>query len=77
MKAYTAPIEHQTVKSSNIRSVGYDNFSRILEVAFHNGSTFRYHDVDPQHFTKLTTAKSVGAYFHSHIRNAHVASKVS
>jgi len=63
------------VKSSNLKSVGYDPASRTLEVEFHSGAVHQYHDVAPEHEAKLRTHPSPGAYFHQHIRDKHKHSK--
>jgi hypothetical protein len=31
-----------SVVSSNVASIGYDEFSNVLEVHFHNGSVYQY-----------------------------------
>jgi len=61
----------QPVKSSNLKSVGYDPNTGTMEVEFHSGAVHQYHDVLPHHHTKLVAAKSPGAYFHAEIRDKH------
>lgn len=65
----------QPVKSSNIDAIGYDDEAKRLTVKFKSGQTHDYHGVDPAHWAKLSSAESVGKYFHAHIRNAHKSSK--
>ena len=57
------------VSSSNLRSVGYDEESRTLEIAFHSGGVYEYYDVPPETFWELSQADSRGRYFHEHIRD--------
>jgi len=38
-------MKRKTVKSSNIKSVGYDIRNKILEIEFNNGAVYHYKDV--------------------------------
>lgn len=69
-------MKHVDIDSTNLRSAGYDQASRTLEVIFQNGGHFRYTDVAPEKFDQLITADSPGGYFHREIRNAHNAERV-
>jgi hypothetical protein len=68
-------MHHTAVQSSNIKSVGYDDATRELEVHFHGGNKYRYANVDPRTHQQLVSAKSVGAHFHQHIRGSFKASQ--
>jgi len=57
------------VKSSNIDSIGYDNASRTMIVAFKNRSVYAYHPVTQAGYESLRTADSVGKHFHAHFKN--------
>lgn len=71
------PIEHSAVQgSSNVASYGYDPGRRILEVAFHNGGTYRYLDVAPDVYHGLSLAQSVGSYLHHHVKPHHTVQQV-
>jgi hypothetical protein len=70
-------LQHTPVTSSNIASVGYDPATREMEVAFTNGSSYRYADVDPKTHASLLAADSVGSHFHQHVRNAHKATPIT
>jgi hypothetical protein len=65
------------VKSSNIHSVAYDPTARTLEVKFHSGGHFLYHDVDPKTHEGLMNADSAGSYFGKHVRNSHRSEDVN
>lgn len=56
------------VKSSNLKSVGYDPATRTLEVEFHSGDVHQFADVWADHHKQLLSASSPGSYFHAHIR---------
>ena len=62
-------MERQHVISSNIKSVGYDQISNILEIEFDNGRTYQYFDVPNQIYLSLIEASSKGKYFHSIIKS--------
>jgi hypothetical protein len=64
------------VKSSNLKSVGYDPKSKTLEVEFHTGAVHQYEGVSPQSHKKMLAAKSIGGYFQVNIRNFHKSNQV-
>lgn len=61
-------MERHRVDSSVIVAVGYDDGSKILEVVFRTGRTYRYFRVPPSAFQALLKAKSIGGYFNKEIR---------
>jgi hypothetical protein len=69
-------MDRKAVKSSNIRSVGYDPKSKMLEVEFHTGAVHQYEGVSPQSHKKMMGAKSIGSYFGVNIRNFHKSNQV-
>lgn len=70
-------MDRRSVPSSNLSSVGYDKSTETLEVQFHNGSVFHYHDVPAEIHGQLINARSVGSFFSSNIRNSFRHSKQS
>lgn len=56
------------VKSSDIKSAGYDAAKGILEIEFHSGSVYQYLDVESAVWIGLVFAESKGKYFHNHIK---------
>jgi hypothetical protein len=65
------------VKSSNIKSIGYDAASRRLHVEFAGGAVHEYKDVSPERHSMLINAPSIGGHFHKHIRSQFESLKVS
>lgn len=61
-------MERHQVDSSVIVAIGYDDGSKILEVVFRTGRTYRYFRVPPSAFQALLKAKSIGGYFNKEIR---------
>ncbi len=64
------------VRSSNIRSIGYDEASGTLEVEFHNGSIYQYYEVPEIVYRNLMHASSKGSYLHRHIRGRYPFQRV-
>ena len=64
-------MERKIVKSSNVKSVGYDPEKRLLEVEFANGGVYQYEDVDQRAYEETLDAKSIGSYIHAHIKSKH------
>ncbi len=59
------------VRSSDIRSVGYDPASRTLEVEFNSGGVYQYSDVPETVYQDFMRATSKGSYFHHHIKGRY------
>lgn len=69
-------MERTHVSSSNIRSIGYDPKSQILEVEFLNGGIYQYHDVPESVYERLMSASSKGRFFTDHIRGKYRSRKI-
>lgn len=70
-------MERIPVKSSNIKSIGYEPESQKLHIEFlGSGTVYEYSGVSAQKHANLMTAASVGSHFAKHIRNAHDGKKV-
>ena len=64
-------MERQSVDSSNLASVGYDDKNQILEIEFNSGSIYQYSNVPQGVYSGLMSAESHGGYFSAHIRNKY------
>ncbi len=62
-------MDHVSVVSSTLASVGYAPRTRTLEVRFTSGSVYRYFGVSRRVYAELLAASSKGAYFNRHIRD--------
>lgn len=58
------------VRSTEIAIVGYDENSKLLEVAFRNGSVYHYEGVTQKTYQEMIQAESVGSFFASHVKNS-------
>lgn len=63
---------HRTgVRSSIIRSLGYDAERQVLEVEFVSGDVYRYHDVPERAFETVRDARSIGKTFNAWVRDRY------
>lgn len=69
-------MNRESVSSSNVESVGYDEESQTLEIEFKNGSTYQYFDVPLNIYTGLIHADSVGGYLAEIIKGSYRYSRV-
>lgn len=69
-------MNHVTVASSNVASIGYDEPSRKMQVRFKNGGLYEYDKVSPEVHAKLLNAPSPGTHFAKHVRPHFAGRKV-
>jgi hypothetical protein len=69
-------IKRTYVHSSNMASVGYDAEKQILEIEFHDGTTYQYFDVPKEIYEGLMSAGSIGSYFMHNIKNEFKYQKI-
>jgi len=65
------------VTSSNIRSIGYDSQTAILEVEFTSGDVYQYFNVPEHIYQQFLRASSHGQFFNDNIRYNYRYQKVS
>lgn len=63
------------VKSSNLKSVGYDSGSKTLEIEFLSGGIYQYSGVPSNIYEELMNAPSHGKYFHRNIRGKYTTTR--
>ena len=69
-------MERESVSSSNIASIGYEENSETLEIEFLNGGVYQYFDVPKQVYDGLMGADSHGKYLAANIKGTYRYSKV-
>lgn len=69
-------MQRETVSSSNISAIGYDEDSETLEIEFLNGGTYQYFDVPIGVHEELMAADSHGKYLSVNIKGVYRYSKV-
>lgn len=62
-------MKRKEVKSSNIKSIGYDDKAHTLEIEFINGGVYHYHPISDEGYQALMASESKGSYFFKNIRN--------
>lgn len=70
-------MNHVTVASSNVATIGYDKPTRKMQVKFKSGATYEYENVPPEVHAKFLNAPSPGAHFAKHVRPSFTGKKVS
>ncbi len=78
MKITIGPVTHESGReSSNIEAAAYDEHSRVLTIAFKNGSVYDYADVAPEAITEgLLKAESAGKWLNQSVKPSHAYRKV-
>lgn len=68
-------MERTFVNSSNLKSVGYDADSKLLEIEFLKGGIYVYNDVPSEVYYSLLNTDSHGKYFAKNIKNNYTFQK--
>jgi len=63
-------MERKDVKSSNIKSVGYDAVKHVLEIEFTKG-VYHYLEVPRKIYRRMMASESLGKYFHTNIKGRY------
>lgn len=69
-------MDRKRVNSSAIRSVGYDERDRILEIEFSDGRITQYSGVSAELHRRLVSAPSIVSYFRDNIEESFTAKRV-
>lgn len=64
------------VRSSAVRSVGYDDERHELEIEYAEGGVYRYSLVPRRSYEDLLDAESIGAYVAKHIKPRYPVTEV-
>ena len=67
-------MQRKPVKSSNIKSVGYED--HVLEIEFNSGGIYKYLEVGPTVYEEFLKSSSLGKYFHKFIKGNFTCEKV-
>jgi hypothetical protein len=69
-------MQRESVTSSNVESVGYDESSQTLEVEFKDGSVYQYYNVGSNIFEELMKSPSKGKFIAYQVKNAFPYTRV-
>jgi hypothetical protein len=72
-----ALLERLPVKSCILRSVGYDDAMKNMEIEFHSGLIFQYSGVPSKVYSDLISSNAVGKYFSEKVRNRFRAKQIA
>ena len=61
-------VERLSVKSRILRSVGYDENTKILEIEFSSGFVYQYSGVPPKVYADLMHSAEIGKYYSEKVR---------
>lgn len=60
-------MDRKKVNSSKLRSIGYDERARMLEIELNDGSIYQYGGVSPEVHRRLMSAPSMVSYYQDKI----------
>ncbi|RAI44344.1 KTSC domain-containing protein [Rhodoplanes roseus] len=69
-------MDRESVSSTNVASIGYDNATETLEVEFLNGGIYQYYNVSGELYEQFRAAGSKGQFLARYIKNAYPYSRV-
>jgi len=69
-------MERKKVNSSSVRSVGYDERARTLEIEFSDGRIMQYSGVSAEIHRRLMSAPSIVSYFRDNIEESFSARRI-
>lgn len=69
-------MDRKPVKSSNIKSVGYDAGAKKMEVEFSSGGVYEYEGVGADDHASFVHDPSPGSHFSKHIRPVFKGKKI-
>jgi hypothetical protein len=70
-------VEKQPVKSRILRSVGYDEKTKILEIEFQSGLVYQYAGVPAKVYNDLMRSGEIGKYFTDKVRTQFQTKQVA
>ena len=65
------------VMSTDIKSIGYDDNSRVLEIEFLNSSIYQYKNVPKIAHLALMIAQAKGLHFNTNIKTIYPCEKIA
>jgi hypothetical protein len=69
-------MERKRVNSSKLRSIGYDEGTRTLEIEMSNGRVFQYSGVYPEVYRRLMAAPNPTSFYDDKIADEYTAKPV-
>jgi hypothetical protein len=70
-------MERQPVQSCILRSVGYDDTTKNMEIEFHSGLIYQYSGVPTKVHDDLMKSSAVGKFFADKVRSRFRAKQIA
>lgn len=69
-------MERRKVNSSKIRSVGYDERARVLEVEHNDGSIYQYSGVSHEVYRRMMAAPTIASFYQDRIEEDYSRKRI-
>ena len=69
-------IERLPLKSSSLKSAGYDPVRLVLEIEFASGDVYQYENIIPRIYDGFINSESKGTYLNKVIKRIHPGTPV-
>jgi len=69
-------MQRNEVKSSRIKSIGYNKETKVLEIEFFELGIYQYVDVPPRTYETFLSVVSKGRFFDGVIKNKYLCRKI-
>ena len=69
-------MERRKISSSKIRSVGYDERSRVLEVEHTDGAIFQYSNVSSEVYRRMMAAPSIVSFYQDRVEEDYSRKRI-
>lgn len=69
-------MNRKPLKSSKLRSAGYDERLRVMEIEFVNGDVYEYKAVSPELYRQLMASPSPNSFFEDKIEEAFSGKRI-
>jgi hypothetical protein len=70
------PMKRTPLRAGKLKSAGFDDASRIMEIEFANGDVYEYKGVSPEVFRQLINTPSPASFFEDKIEEAYAGKRV-
>jgi hypothetical protein len=69
-------MDRKKVSSGSIRSIGFDERNRLLEIEFSDGKIVQYTGVSAEIHRRLVNAPSIVSYFRDNVEESFTAKRI-
>lgn len=69
-------MQNTPLSESRLRSFGYDQPTRTMELVFLNGKRYQYYGVPENLYRDMRKAEDTSEFFHLHIKNVYAFARI-